>query len=259
MNVVSCNIFGGLGNTLFQIATGYSIAIDENSNFIVDKTSHYNGHRSFNVYENTIFRKIKFSDTPINYEIYNVAVFHYQQIPKFLKNIKISGFFQSEKYFKHNKEKILHLYEPDENTINTIAINYNKLLENKTCSLHVRRGDYLHLKDFHPVLPIEYYKKAYEIVGSDYTYLIFSDDIQYCESQFEFIKNKIYIKDLEDYQQLYLMSLCDCNIIANSTFSWWGAWMNKNKKIVVSPKNWFGKSLQSYIIEDLYPDNWIKI
>ena len=73
------------------------------------------------------------------------------------------------------------------------------------------------------------------------------------------VKHKVFITGLSDYEELYLMSFCDNNIIANSSFSWWGAWLNKKEKIVISPKKWFGSALHSYITDDLYPENWVII
>ena len=99
MNVISTDIYGGLGNTMFQIATGYSTSINENSDFIVDETKHYNGHHPLITYKNTIFQKVKFSNTEVPYEVYNVGSFHYCEIPTFGRSVKLSGFFQSDKYF----------------------------------------------------------------------------------------------------------------------------------------------------------------
>jgi hypothetical protein len=259
MNVVSSNICGGLGNMMFQIATGYSISLDEGSEFIIDETEHFNSHQPLSKYKNTIFKNLKFSQDKILFEIYNDGNFHYSKIPKFNKNIKLSGFFQSEKYFKKNKEKIFSLYEISDEIKNKLQRIYGNVLKNKTCSLHVRRGDYVHLNDYHPILPFEYYKKAYDIIGEDFTYLIFSNDIEYCKDKFEYIENKIFIENLEDYEDLYLMTLCNNNIIANSTFSWWGAWLNKNVNRVIAPSKWFGPKLQLHNTKDIYAKNWIII
>jgi len=259
VNVVATNIHGGLGNTMFQIATGYSKSLDESSNFIVDLTEHYNGHQPMTKYTNTIFRKINFSSEKIPYEIYSVGSFHYCELPNFNRNIKLSGYFQSEKYFKKNRKKILELFECDDKVKQKLLTNFKDVLNTKTCSIHIRRGDYLHLNNYHPVLPLDYYKDAYNIIGEDSTYLIFSDDIEFCKNQFEFIKNKIFIQNLEDYEELYLMSFCDNNIIANSSFSWWGAWLNKKENIVISPRKWFGSAYSSYITDDLYSEKWVII
>lgn len=259
MNVVATNIHGGLGNTMFQIATGYSTSLEENAEFIVDATEHYNGHHPLTKYIDTIFKKIKFSFEKINFEIHSVGSFNYCEIPFFNKNIKLSGYFQSEKYFKKNRKKILELFESSSEVKENLEKKFGIFLKNKTCSLHVRRGDYLHLNNYHPVLSLDYYKTAYDIIGEDSNYFIFSDDIKFCKTEFGFIKNKIFVDNLEDYEELYLMSFCDNNIIANSSFSWWGAWLNKKQNIVISPRKWFGTAYSSYITDDLYCENWVII
>jgi hypothetical protein len=88
-------------------------------------------------------------------------------------------------------------------------------------------------------------------------FLVFSDDINWCEENLK-LENSIYINDEKDYNELYLMSLCDNNIIANSSFSWWGAWLNKNDdKLVVGPTKWFGPAI-NHKTSDILPDEWIK-
>jgi len=136
VNVISTDIHGGLGNTMFQIATGYSTSINENSDFIVDETKHYNGHHPLITYKNTIFQKVKFSNTEVPYEVYNVGSFHYCEIPTFGRSVKLSGFFQSDKYFKKNREEILSLFEPNDEIKNKLQSMYGEILKNKTCSIH---------------------------------------------------------------------------------------------------------------------------
>ena len=92
-----------------------------------------------------------------------------------------------------------------------------------------------------------------------YQYFIFSDDINWCKQVFGENELIEYIEGNDQYVDLHLMTLCDHNIIANSTFSWWGAWLNKKENIVISPKKWFGPTLHSYITDDLYPENWVII
>ena len=200
---------------MFQIATGYSKSLDENSDFIVDVTGLFNTHHPISKYINTIFQKIKLSYDKIECEVYNVPHFHYCELPKFDRNIKLLGFFQSEKYFKKNREKVLEIFECNDEVKQKLLIKYKDILKTKTCSVHIRRGDYLHLTNYHPVLSLEYYEESYNIIGEDSTYLIFSDDIEFCKTNFEFIKNKIFIEDLDDYEEIYLMSFCDNNIILN--------------------------------------------
>jgi hypothetical protein len=97
-------------------------------------------------------------------------------------------------------------------------------------------------------------------MGNDKYYIIFSDDISWCKENLSFLNNKIFIEGNTDFQDLYLMSKCKNNIIANSSFSWWGAWLNTNKdKIVIAPKKWFGISNSHLDTSDLYCNNWVTI
>ena len=128
-----------------------------------------------------------------------------------------------------------------------------------TVSLHIRRGDYLKLQHLHRVLTLEYYKKAIKYFTSEHTFVIFSDDIEWCKSNIgSYFKYVEYIQD-EDYVELFLMSKCQHNIIANSSFSWWGAYLNTyKKKITIAPKKWFGpKGFKN--VDDLFLKNWILI
>lgn len=255
--VIITNIQGGLGNLLFQISTGYSKSIDEDRKHIVDTSSYYGGHKPLHFYLDNILRKIKFSDVKIDSEIYNETTHTFSKIPKIKSNQRLNGYFQSEKYFKHNREQIIELFSPTEINLQKIYSLYGELLNEETCSIHVRRGDYVNLQNHHPLQSIDYFKNSIDYIGKDMVYLIFSDDIGYCEENFHFIEKKVFVKNLLDYEEIYLMSMCKNNIISNSSFSWWGAWINKNNNIVISPKKWFGPALSVLDPKDIYCENWV--
>lgn len=260
MNTISINTMGGLGNVLFQVVTTYSVSKRDNMLLLIDPTNHHGAHHGISKYTNNILRNIPFSNESLNFTGYGEQGHHYIEIPKFNSDTKLIGYFQSEKYFKDYREDVLELLSPTNDILTKLNDKYSDILKNKTTSLHVRRGDYLGLPDFHPVLPIEYYRKSLETINDNSTVLIFSDDIFWCKSNFDFIDDKIFITDLEDYEELYLMSMCNNNVIANSTFSWWGAWLNKHTdKKVVSPKVWFGEKLSQLQTNDIYCENWLKI
>ena len=251
---------GGLGNYLFQIASTYSKSIDENLNFFLDINDISVAHSNPDNYKNNIFRKLKFQEIKKPYYQYNEPSFNYLKTPKFKYDIKMAGYFQSEKYFINNRKKILDLFSIDDETNDYLKTKYGDILNENTCSLHVRRGDYVKLRGFHPTQSIEYYKKSVKHIGEDSHFLIFSDDIKWCKKNLSFIKNKTFIEGNTDYQDLYLMSMCKNNIIANSSFSWWGAWLNKNRhKKVVSPKVWFGKKNKHLNTDDIHCKKWIVI
>jgi hypothetical protein len=125
-------------------------------------------------------------------------------------------------------------------------------------SLHVRRTDYVTSNGYHPVQSIEYYKNAIDIIG-DYDYIfVFSDDIQWCKDNLKF-KNMVFMEGFSDIEDLHIMSLCQNNIIANSSFSWWGAWLNIHpEKKIIAPTNWFGEQA-NLNTSDMIPSDWIKI
>jgi hypothetical protein len=253
--MVTSNLIGGLGNYLFQIAAAYSMGLDNGVDVIFDTKSSVTVHKHLDTYKTNILRNLVY-DTPLIKTQYNEPFFHYQKIP-YKENIKINGYYQSEKYFKHNRNNILDLFSINTPSKRYIEEKYGNILKNKTCSIHVRRGDYLGLPNHHPSCTLSYYNEAISQIDTD-KFFVFSDDINWCKENF--IGDKfIFIGGNDDYIDLWLMSLCDNNIIANSSFSWWGAWLNQNptKKVIV-PNKWFGPAVK-HNTKDLIPKTWIKI
>jgi hypothetical protein len=150
---------------------------------------------------------------------------------------EIRGYFQDERYFKDydtNIRKEFTFKQEIQDKANEI---FSKL-KHKTVSLHVRRGDYLNIQDYHPCPSINYYNECISKFD-DHLFLVFSDDIKWCKTTF--IGDNFIIQENDHFVDLCLMSMCDNNIIANSSFSWWGAWLNNNKtKQVYYPSIWFG-------------------
>jgi hypothetical protein len=253
---ITTKLMGGLGNCLFQIAAAYSISIRDHKEFICNISDEIIVHTPYLYYKNNIFRKLKLSDHLLSCQIHKEPFFHFSEIPKVDGSIKLDGYFQSEKYFENVKNEIKNLFEISEIDKNYLIQKYSRELNFDTVSLHVRRGNYIGLNYYHENQTIEYYNKAINHLGQDYHFLIFSDDIEWCKQNFQFLKNKTFVEGNLDYQDLYLMSMCNNNIIANSTFSWWGAWMNNNNK-VIAPSKWFGSGLSHNNTKDLYCDNWI--
>lgn len=227
---------------MFQIAATYNLSLElgVDCSFSTQLTNNIFQKQRIEMYINNIFSKIKFGDIELtNKTIYKEKKFSYDPIP-FVDNQILSGYFQSSKYFEKNEHKIRDLFlETDD--INTYIQNkYKNINFEKSASLHVRRGDYLKFPDTHPVCDKSYYDKALTLLNEEHeSVLIFSNDQEWCKSNLEY-ENCIFIKDL-DYIEMYLMSKCKNNIIANSSFSWWAAWMNNNKnKKVIYPSRWFG-------------------
>jgi Galactosyltransferase/Glycosyl transferase family 11 len=266
--MITCNLMGGLGNQLFQIAATISCAIKYRTKFgflnvknllVLNGTPRHTYWDSFlDALEPFLHNEIK---TP---EKYQEKIFDYEEI-KFVnpivENTMLVGYFQSPKYFNNIKETFfklikLHKKKPD------------KCLEN-TISMHFRIGDYKQLQHQYELLPYEYYERSIQHIINlkevkDIMYFCEEDDIQDVEK----IINKLKIhfpqltfnkasSNLQDWEQMLLMSSCKYNIIANSTFSWWGAYFNTEPdKIVCCPSKWFKPK---YSTKDLLPDDWIKI
>jgi len=227
---------GRLGNQLFQVATTIALALRNNDQYIFP----YWNYAQYCNLNNCFSNNIQITNT------YSEPYFHYSPIP-YQQNLNLNGFFQSEKYFFDYKETIQNLLTPK----NNIDIQYNYT------SIHVRKGDYVNLTKEYIQLDMSYYKKAMSMISTDY-YIIFSDDINWCKANFTG-NNIIFSENKTPVEDLTLMSKCANNIIANSSFSWWGAYLNKlPSKIVIAPEKWFGPSLNHNTI-DLLPENWIKI
>lgn len=163
------------------------------------------------------------------------------------QNYYLDGYWQSEKYFADIKHEIINsFFWPAIEDLN---------FEN-SCSIHVRRGDYLNTQHIHPVQSIDYYNKALDIIQPKGNIFVFSDDIEWCKYNIAF-KKTIFMKNNSNIYDLRAMSLCTDNIISNSSFSWWGAWLNKNKnKKVIYPQNWFSDNTND---SDINPTNWTAI
>lgn len=186
------------------------------------------------------------------YEQHNVSMFNYKAIPKFDHDVTLVGFFQSEKWFENAKEEVKAAF----------PLKHYPEYEGYV-SIHVRRGDYVTNDNSFPPVDLIYIKEALYKVGVK-NVLAFSDDLEWIKfaanqfSQFEWSFNE----RTNEYDTLSKMASCSHHIIANSTFSWWGAWLGFNpNRVVVSPhyENWFGPGFTGSPPKDLIPDNWIQI
>lgn len=235
---------GRLGNTIFQAAATIALALRNNDDYIFPNCEIKN---YFNIPKNkfTHIKNIKIDHT------YEESYFHYSPIP-YRKNLNLLGYFQSLKFFDDYQKNIKELFTPKCNTQN---------LDEDITSIHIRRGDYLqpHLIGCFNILGLDYYYKAMNIIKSN-RYMIFSDDIPWCKKIFK--GNKfIFSEGNKPIMDLKLMTKCSNHIIANSSFSWWGAWLsNSEGNNIIAPKNWFGpKLIPTHNTKDLIPDGWVII
>ena len=186
-------------------------------------------------------------------------------------SIYLEGYWQSEKYFIEISDIIRKEFSLTKNILSAMSKGTENLAQKissmKSVSVHIRRGDYVNeakTTKMHGFCTSDYYNKAIEVLSSKIInphFFIFSDDVEWVEKSFFQtypITNVSRITEVDPIQDLYLMSLCQNHIIANSTFSWWGAWLSGNqKKIVCAPSKWFhDKNINT---QDLLPGAWIKI
>jgi hypothetical protein len=175
-------------------------------------------------------------------------------------NTDLYGYFQDERYFKEFKDLILSVFKFKKEHEGTALEFISKIDEKiQRVSLHVRRGDYTLYPNHHPVCSRDYYQSAMGKFNSSETkFLIFSDDIEWCKGEFtgeEFV----FVDSGSPYSDLKIMTMCDHHIIANSSYSWWGAWLNmKENKRVIAPSSWFGPAIDKDASE-IYCEGWEKI
>lgn len=266
---------GRLGNQMFQYASLMGIAKKQNLDYAIDYSKGNDIPWNQFTDDELINKNCLTIDKPFNLSVKNLPVdfkydqllsegeqnFHFQE--KFFNtgdNIKLHGYFQTPKYFSHCVDEIRkeYTFKPD---IVDAATNLLKEKQNyETVSVHFRRGDYVHLSH-HGICSLDYYSRAFnEFSDKSYYFVIITDDIQWAKQTCSGASNFFISESKNQFIDLCLMSLCNHNIIANSSFSWWGSWLNKNKnKRVVAPARWFGGHLSSLNTKDLYQPNWIVI
>lgn len=250
----------GLGNNLFQIsnclvkAWKYKIkASFPDINLLKTKLPDY----PLDIYQNLYQKEFKYRNIYPNLKT--------KKIKETIFEIKDQPFFYLT--LKDYESELIKIFSIDQKNKNIINQKYPNLYQdNITVSLHVRRGDFLIIsKLYNPeyILKPTYYQKALNLINNllkqDYKVLIFSDDIQWCRQNFK-QNNIIFIEDNYDYIDLWMMSLCNHNIISSSSFSWWGAFLNQNnKKIVIAPQKSIYREKKNCLTlnQKLYPPYWI--
>lgn len=279
--MIITKLVGGLGNQMFQYACGYAVAKKKNTDLSLD-TSWYIEKNSVvwtMSYEldslNISYKKIlnKYPLVSGNKNI--ITGLRKRYLPYIEKsmvfddsvfsagsNIVLDGYWQSEKYFIDYEKEIRDEFAP----IKQIENDYLKHINDTfSVSLHVRRGDYANHKQtnsFHGLMSLDYYKSAISLMqsrlGNKITFFIFSDDIEWCKNNIKTTSNTVYVTGNDGLTDMHLMAACQNNIIANSSFSWWGAWLNCNPdKIVVAPDKWFNDPKPN--TKDIIPNSWEKI
>jgi hypothetical protein len=251
---------GGLGNQLFITMATYIHSLDMNTTYSISKETN-EGMTVPTVRES--YNSTMFAHCPkqniISQTMFREPMFNYTALPR-LSKLNLMGYYQSAKYFNHRRQQVVDFCFTYFDKIKEYVIP-KKI---NTVSIHVRRTDYLHLSA-HPVQTMNYYKKAIEYLNSktdaDLLYIIFSDDIKWCRQQplFNQLPNVQFHSPIDILSpeentmvDLYNMARCQHHIIANSSFSWWGAYLGDHPdKITIAPSLWFnGRPSSSW--KDVY-------
>ena len=279
--MITCTLMGGLGNQLFQIFTTISYAIKANNEYAFLNVKTLGGGSSTQrfTFWDTFLKKLQpvLQGVLPSMPMIKEEGFPFKELPVSMlkhRDVCIHGYFQSYKYFHPYFPlicKILEIKKQKREIVEKSGISKEVL--DKTISMHFRIGDYKKYSHFHPIMPTQYYLDSLSYVHFFYpeekfTILYFCEEedvemveqmIKTCKKEFPNYKFTRASTTLEDWEQMLLMSECGHHIIANSSFSWWGAYLNvKVDKIVCYPSLWFQKSAKKDT-SDLCPSLWIEI
>ena len=284
---------GGLGNQMFQYAAAKGISKTNQHIYLdhqfLEKNDTDTGDFTARKYELQVFKNLKaYKANPRQLKLFRSSGFYYKFLRFFFKtavirqieneyvsfpqasgktvNLYLDGYFQSEKYFKHLRKLLMKEFAfPPLDTVNEQL--RNKIINAPNAvSLHIRRGDYLKspiIYDVHGLIPLSYYYKALNILRSkhpDLSLFIFSDDSNWAQANLNVPDTETYFvtgnQSGNSWKDMALMSCCKHHVIANSSFSWWGAWLSQNNGDVFAPSNWFNAVNVRFNINDFIPDNW---
>lgn len=271
---------GRLGNQMFQYSALRGIASHHGYDWIIPPPDDYyqTNYGLFECFEMGGVSKKNFGLVPNNFPTYKVSTDAFDE--KFFNdcpdNCNLEDYFQTEKYFAHIRQDIKKDFQFKEEHLNLCKNFISEIGE--VIFLHVRRGDYVNLQHYHPICEFDYYEQALKKFDKNIPVLVFSDDIAWCAKQEFFGSDRFLLSQnneryshlhvdadgqmrhsLVPYVDLCLMSLCSGGIIANSSMSWWGAWLIENPtQPIIAPKKWYGAST-NIDDSDLVPERWERI
>lgn len=287
------HIIGGLGNQMFQYTFAYSVSQKNNTSLKLDiSTFNFHDLRQYELDRYCIDTEIATKDEvcQLKHQPESLATKFIRKLirrPKsfskiyyrepgfqFDKNafnqsgdIYFDGYWQSEKYFLDYREELLEQFTLKSAIHRKSGHYHQQILAKNSVSIHIRRGDYVsnpHSNSVHGTCSLDYYQQAMTLLETklrNFHFFIFSDDLPWAKEHFGFIRYITFVEldqNIPDHEEMFLMSQCQHNIIANSSFSWWGAWLNQNPgKTVIAPKKWFNDTTIN--TDDLIPDSWIRL
>lgn len=269
---------GRLGNQMFQYAGLRGIAANRGFDWLIPRPESYgdSNYGLFDCFEMSSVKEKNFGY--LNAQSIATGQFHFSRdffcgCPD---NVNLHDYFASEKYFANVKDIIREDFKFKKEILDPCKDIMNDL--SNPIFIHVRRGDYAANPEAHPICPISYYERALEHFDDNSLVLVFSDDIDWCKSQEFFDDDRFMLSEYtEKYSQtcdtlfgrqnalipyfdLCMMSLCSGGIIANSTMSWWGAWLiDSPTQPIVYPNPWFGKMYNHYDMSDLFLGDWVEV
>lgn len=269
---------GRLGNQMFQYAGLRGIAAYWGFSWVVPRPDSYgdSNYGLFDCFEMSSVKEENFGY--LNRHSVETGSFHFNQefLDNISDNVNLHDYFQSEKYFINVKDII----RKDFTFKKEILEPCNEIISelNNPIFIHIRRGDYVNHQQAHPVCPISYYEKALTYFEESSPVLVFSDDIEWCKKQELFSNERFMLSEYDErypqkcdtndgkqnslvpYFDMCMMSLCSGGIMANSSMSWWGAWLIENPtQPIIAPNPWFGTQYNHYNMNDLIPERWTKI
>ncbi len=289
--MIVVELFGGLGNQMFQYALGRHLACINQTELKINFQHHIGGTlrhyelHCFNI--NTKFvskkelKKFNFIDQlklpykikmiaqkMYGFHIINEPYFHFsEEVLRSPKKSLLKGYWQSEKYFKSIEQIILQDFQVRQPLAGENLATALKINNCTAVSIHIRRGDYVSdskTNKFHGTCSLDYYQRGVELITARVTnphFFIFSDDPVWVQANLKLDHPACYVNHNppdKGFEDMRLMGLCRHHIIANSSFSWWGAWLGKyNGKIVIAPHKWF--NVDSKDTGDLLPEAWLRI
>ena len=263
--MLSFNNLGNLGrlaNQMFQYASLKGVARHRGYDFSIPPQQVFGQHDTlvrsselniYNVFDNIKNNNIQVARNPILQE--RMHEFDKELFRSCPDNVDFFGYYQSPKYFEHIKDEIKNDFKFSDEVESICNEMYESINGKEIVSLHIRRTDYI-VNNNHPLQPISYYEKALKLFDKNVQILVFSDDPAWCQEQGLFADDSIMISEGNDADvDMCLMSKCNYHIIANSSFSWWGAWLGNSEK-VVAPSNWFADSCADKSVKDMVFGDW---
>jgi hypothetical protein len=240
--------YGRLGNQLWEIAAVIGIARRNGCRFVLPRWE----------YARCFETELPQVESPRFETVVRAPCFTYQEV-RVVRDTSLEGGFQNLRYFRHCDDEVRRWFAPRPGLLDDLRRRYREALEGETCSVHVRRTDYLTEPNL-VKLPMDYYRRAMSQFDGRTRFLVFSDDPAWCRERFRGPNAAVMPRQDHDLLDLFLMSLCRGHIIANSTFSWWAAWLDpRPDKRVIAPIPWVVPSYPGGDTVQMCPREWLRI